>query len=511
MNQGWFLVLLTSLTTLCGCCVIYADVLYKFFFPKRFAKHPFHIANNTKFLVCSLGLSAGCLSFVSLYKLLPNSVKYLKQVDSLGKNHHLLKATAFACYASGIACCSLLNLIVHLFTSESIVHCVHEGPDGHKHVHQEEEHEHDPEIVHQSSKKALNETQGGSMGSSSGDTGDTGDTDLSDSAAKADYSVVAGPDTVLEEENEEAPFLGKPSVVDLSLKALKGEQIEGECYGDMECCCERIASEHHLHKHHDPNNLHFCCFPSEENQIFFKENDGEMVTNRDELEERFPELDINSPLMKPNHTHYAYSSVDEEPDHTLDTLNRTQSHTSHFSHMSHVHEGEEGYEHHHHHIKTPLARLLSIGLQTTLAITMHKLPEGFVIYATSEADSRLGWTIFLSMFVHNFVEGFTMTVPIYLALGSRWKAIIISGGLGCMAQPIGATIGYFVFRTRGFDMKNQFSLTAIGTLIALTAGFLSYIALQMLTSAVAFGGRQETVMRWTIAGILLIFFSNILI
>ncbi|QPG74727.1 hypothetical protein FOA43_002060 [Brettanomyces nanus] len=512
MNQGWLIVALTSLTTICGCLVIYTDVVYKTLFPARYKKKPFHIANNTPFLVCSLSLSAGCLTFVSLNKLLPTGIKYLKEVPSLRRDPRLLKGSAFACYVAGIACCSLLNVLVHLFTSESIVHCVHEidSPEGHHHqyIHESPHDEHDDHHVHEDDECFHSddiETCSGNhidinklQVQRKAETPRTTEGSTS-SSTNPDLTILAGPEAepeLVENCNETTPLttVYKPvamgrgiSVVDLSLKALKGEKMEGDCYGDMACCCEEIACKHHLHQHPNGKGLHFCIFPSTENQIFFEQDNGEMMRDNAELVKKFPELEIRSPLIK-------------------DTVNYQTTTNSSMRRAS----TNEHHEHHHHHIKTPLARLLSIGVQTTLAITMHKFPEGFIMYSTSQADSRLGWTIFLSMFIHNFVEGFTMTLPIYLALDSRWKALLISGSLGGMAQPIGALIGYFLFRHNGVDVDDPFSMMLIGCLMALTSGFLTYIGLQMLTSAVSFGGRQETVLKWTISGVCLIFFTNVL-
>lgn len=82
---------------------------------------------------------------------------------------------------------------------------------------------------------------------------------------------------------------------------------------------------------------------------------------------------------------------------------------------------------------------------------------------------------------------------------------------GRCAQPFGALIGYFIFRKNGVDVDNPFSMALIGSLMALTSGFLTYIGLQMLTSSISFGGKQETVMKWALFGICLIFLTNIVL
>lgn len=85
---------------------------------------------------------------------------------------------------------------------------------------------------------------------------------------------------------------------------------------------------------------------------------------------------------------------------------------------------------HHHHV--PENAFLSIGLQTSIAIALHKLPEGFITYATNHANPNLGFSVFMALFVHNITEGFALALPLYLALQSKPKAMVwasIFGGI----------------------------------------------------------------------------------
>ena len=97
----------------------------------------------------------------------------------------------------------------------------------------------------------------------------------------------------------------------------------------------------------------------------------------------------------------------EPHQHTHTNLNRSMSRSSHHSHYNHSH---------HHHVNTAHSRLLVIGIQTALAITLHKLPEGFITYVTSETNPDLGISIFLSLIVHNFVEGFSICLPLFYSM-----------------------------------------------------------------------------------------------
>lgn len=620
MEQGWTLVLLTSLITILGCCVIYTDVIYAKLFPKRAAVKPFNIAQDTNFLICSLALSSGCLLFTSLYKLLPKSHSYLKLLPNLHENLRLLKFTQASCYLAGIGICSLMNLIIHLCTNESLVHCAHDASDeehnnspSHSHSHSPLP-SHSPSHLHSHSHSQSHSNKGPNHNDHESETEQENchDHSHSDSPSSShansvetdkynsqtiqksniistDSSSNNSPEnqasilsTKVSEPHLKSEFEGnshhqhidvtnhphcnpqsKPlldksktiSLVDLSIQKLRGESQTGECFGDIDCCTDDILTVNKLHRH-TTSDLHFCSKPSEENVLFFP-NKKHMITDRVEFASRYPNLDIHSPLIANDHTllnnyssthspplpaanaqdtykHHHHTVTDDLPANkqplisanmeplaynkvsTMSTIPVDRELESVHDSLSEEDEEEEeqevgeDYVEHHHHIKTPLSRLLSIGLQTILAITLHKFPEGFIMYSTSKTNPDLGLSIFLSMFIHNFVEGFTMTLPLYIALGSRAKALLISGTLGGFSQPLGACIGYYMFRGK-LDMDDPFSILLIAVLLAITSGFLTFISLQMFASAIGFGGKQEKVLKWCFIGIMLITLSNVLL
>ena len=114
----------------------------------------------------------------------------------------------------------------------------------------------------------------------------------------------------------------------------------------------------------------------------------------------------------------------------------------------------DGVEHHHH---VPTNAFLSIGLQTCMAIALHKLPEGFITYATNHANPRLGFSVFLALFIHNITEGFAMALPLYLALNSKWKAIAWSSVLGGVSQVIQPHPYKFSFQAASYSPNITYS------------------------------------------------------
>lgn len=142
----------------------------------------------------------------------------------------------------------------------------------------------------------------------------------------------------------------------------------------------------------------------------------------------------------------------------------------------------QGQSHpHHHHV--PANAFLAIGLQTSLAIALHKLPEGFITFATNHANPKLGLTVFMALFIHNISEGFAMALPLYLALGSRWKSMFWSSLLGGISQPLGAGVAALWFKLAGkHEMAPDDAL--YGCMFAITAGVMASVALSLFTEGI---------------------------
>lgn len=147
------------------------------------------------------------------------------------------------------------------------------------------------------------------------------------------------------------------------------------------------------------------------------------------------EVREDTPLLRPRTTENSGAEDVGEASSTRSTSPAPSQSSSHIHH-----------DHHHH---VPENAFLSIGLQTTIAIALHKLPEGFITFATNHANPELGFTVFLALFIHNITEGFTMALPLFLALRSRWKAILWSTALGGLSQPLGAGIAALWFHFAG--------------------------------------------------------------
>jgi ZIP family zinc transporter len=134
---------------------------------------------------------------------------------------------------------------------------------------------------------------------------------------------------------------------------------------------------------------------------------------------------------------------------------------------------------HHHHV--PQNAFMSIGIQTSIAIAIHKLPEGFITYATNHANPTLGFSVFMALFFHNVTEGYALALPVYLSLNSRWKAMGVALVLGGLTQPAGAGVAALWFKFEGYKPGT----TMYGCMFGVTAGVMASVALQLFAEGLA--------------------------
>lgn len=219
-----------------------------------------------------------------------------------------------------------------------------------------------------------------------------------------------------------------------------------------------------------------------------------------------------------NHSTPAPSSSSSSSRTQKVVIEHTNHDQHHHHHHHHHHHGDPSSHRpsvskpgadstHHHHV--PQNAFLSIGLQTSLAIALHKLPEGFITYATNHASPTLGLTVFLALFIHNIVEGFAMALPLYLALHSRWKAMFWSSLLGGISQPAGASIAALWIWGSGHSANDSTgpSWGVYGGMFAMTAGVMTSVALQLFSEGLGLTHHRNMGIGFAVAGMGLMGFS----
>ncbi|SCU87481.1 LADA_0E04258g1_1 [Lachancea dasiensis] len=399
-----------------SCCV----PLFSMMFRKRSQM-------NSRLLNYGLSLSAGSMLATSLYKMLPTMETKHKWKIFLG-------------FVIGVTLSFILNFVVHAYTSESLIHCSH-GSDEDESMHTHEGVGTDGQIgVEPNTQLELDPPETSDQGHAE-HRGTNGHRDDSKILQRSLLSPANS--TTLRQKRSLIDFLArKPSNA-------------GNCYGSMYCDTDMKPS-----RSTDPGRTKVTC---------------QKDVTKDAL--NCPENAIGYDLENLSVYRANYYLHRKSP-------NEDSHHRGSEDSSSSPENSVAGNDHdHHHHIATPFSKLLSIGIQTCLVISLHKFPEGFIVFFTNnnEDDSRsFGISIFLSLAIHNFTEGFAMTLPLYAAFRTKWHAILLTAILGGGSQPLGALMGYLIFKQTGSQEIN------IEFLLSVTSGFLFVIALQMFQTAIGF-------------------------
>jgi len=134
------------------------------------------------------------------------------------------------------------------------------------------------------------------------------------------------------------------------------------------------------------------------------------------------------------------------------------------------------------------------GVMAAIAIAIHNLPEGIVVFMAALHDPALGIAIALAIVLHNIPEGIATAAPIYYSTGSKTKAFLFAFGTGYV-QLIGALIAWFLMQNIFYDMEAVF-----GIAFAVVAGIMVYVSIHQLLPAAQKFGKHHMVMKWLFAG-----------
>lgn len=143
--------------------------------------------------------------------------------------------------------------------------------------------------------------------------------------------------------------------------------------------------------------------------------------------------------------------------------------------------------------------LLRIGILTAIVVTIHNFPEGMATFIAAVKDPTLGITIAIAIAIHNIPEGISVSIPVYCATGSKKQALLLSW-LSGLAEPVGATIVYFIF----MPFLND---TIFGILFAAIAGIMVFISLDELLPAAREFGEHHLSIYGLISGMMVIALS----
>lgn len=276
----------------------------------------------------------------------------------------------------------------------------------------------------------------------------------------------------------------------------------GPCFGYTDPCGQECFK--HLSSRHTYHNTSISNIRPHSNTVTFQPQVAGV-----------PEEGVESPTSLVSPTFRSSRAQSRDAAHEEEgTMPHFHSHAH--AHEDHEHAcdddcsqaSEDVEAQHHHHV--PTNAFLSIGLQSVIAIAVHKFPEGFITYATNHASPSLGFNVFMALFVHNIAEGFSMALPLYMAVGSRWKAMLWSSMLGGFSQPLGAAVAvaWFKIAKRSDIVIDDVSYAC---LFAVTAGIMTSVALQLFVESLSLNHNRNLSIVFAFIGMCLLGFSNALV
>lgn len=148
-------------------------------------------------------------------------------------------------------------------------------------------------------------------------------------------------------------------------------------------------------------------------------------------------------------------------------------------------------------------KLKRVGMITALSIAIHNFPEGIATFSAALTNPKLGIPIAIAIAIHNIPEGIAVSVPIYHATGSKWKAFWLSF-LSGLSEPVGALIGYLF-------LMNIWSPLINGLLLSFTSGIMIFISLDELLPTAKAYGKHHLAMLGLVAGMLVMAASLLLL
>ncbi|KAK4502861.1 hypothetical protein PRZ48_006287 [Zasmidium cellare] len=483
-DRGWIMTGLSGVACIFGAAFICVDVIVRLFPGKK----GWRIQDSDTFLSLSLSLSFGVMLFSALYSMLPSAKSSLIKGGFSSKNAAWILV---ACFMGGVVGIQVISRVMHKFVPHNVVDCEHKHEDEEAHKEDHDHDEHDDSHRHQHGKSHGKPSRAHShtghvsrpqKSTSNRESSEHGGSLRLDGGMEHHHSHTTPETTELRPSLNQRPTLQKQiteSISKLTVGKDPSCDCEGPCYGYSDLCqseCFKNVSARGGFKAPKPTTG--VQRPSAIKNATATESTP-LLQGIDE-----------EPLVRP-HTRAAPESNAvahaEESDHdhgpsddssgtvvNLDGASQLRKTNSHES------EDDEEPEHHHHHV--PTNAFLSIGLQTSIAIALHKLPEGFITYATNHANPQLGVSVFLALFIHNITEGFAMALPLYLAINNRLKAMLISFVLGGLSQPLGAGVAALWFKLAGKSGWEP-SEAVYGGMFAVTAGIMASVALQLFAES----------------------------
>ncbi|KAL5351306.1 Zinc transporter [Pseudogymnoascus australis] len=469
--RGWIMTIASGIACVVGSSIICIDLVLN-----RIPRWKnFSIQDSSLFLACSMSLSFGVMIFSALYSMLPSSKKYLEKAEMSPAKASWLLLIFFILGFIGI---QIISRFLHHYIPSQVVDCDHRHDESAK-----------PPLLpaplphRRRQNHRIHPLLNGSL--------------------RAHPSHPPPSDITPSDQRTLTESSRRPSMVQVQNRVMSFVRDNktncdelGPCFGYSEPCgqeCFKQFLAMRSHSHSRPPTLR---------RVRSHRRHSPLRAEGDDIE--------SLPTEARRHASSSCGSVGDPHDHDLDGACLSESECCSDAEL----DSQDAAAHHHH---VPENAFLNIGLQTSIAIALHKLPEGFITYATNHASPALGFSVFMALFMHNITEGFAMALPLYLALGSRAKAMCWSSVLGGVSQPLGAGIAVVWLRLAGHGKGENGEegvggpgFAVYGCMFAVTAGIMTSVALQLFVEGLGMCHRKELCIGCAVLGMALLGMSNAL-
>ncbi|KAG5968011.1 hypothetical protein E4U58_002017 [Claviceps cyperi] len=548
-TRGWIMCIVSGIACVFGASIICVDFIVRLF-P---GKHTFRIQESNFFLASSLSLSFGVMMFSALYSMLPESKGYLEKDGWDDQPAGLL---IMGCFIGGFVGIQAVSRLLHRLMPSHVVDCDHthgDEPPTQDNHHSCNHARGQSRVSRARTRWSRQPPTNGHVAANKLDTEYVGGQDDGDGAATE--STLLLPRPIMESEPE-SNGARKPLPI-RSASAMVGSGIlqrptsptrpfhhrsttdaqdvprrpssmfdvrrlmsfvkdtkcncdeEGPCYGYTDPCGQecfkhlstRSSQRPSQSASRQPTTIRTSTGPLHPRAwSIFNDAGHDDAPDGDQPVSpcyRTSRVASREPQLFP-----AHEAPQEVPDGASDAGD-----SNYPSARASTHNADLESQQHHHHV--PENAFLSIGLQTSIAIALHKFPEGFITYATNHANPALGFNVFMALFVHNISEGFAMCLPLYMALGSRWRAITWSAILGGLSQPLGAGMAavWFKVAQRSNMVPNA---VVYACLFAVTSGIMVSVGLQLFVEGLSLNHNRNLCIFFGFLGMAVLGLSNAL-
>ncbi|PWI74962.1 Zinc/iron permease [Purpureocillium lilacinum] len=524
-TRGWIMTFVSGIACVFGASIICVDVLVRLLPGKR----NFRIQESSAFLACSLSLSFGVMLFSSLFSMLPESKGYLKDAGWDDQSAGLVMMAGFVGGFLGI---QAVSRFLHQYMPSHVVDCDHSHDDAatvdshscnhgsrrHSRVSRARRRMSRPRSSHGPTKKDSAVSENGSihavestplLGSdrSAPDAGlprrHTSDRPEEMSQRPVSPLLAARGRATTAIDTSAAR---RPSVFDVPKRVMSFVKDtkcncdeQGSCYGYTDPCGQECFK--HLSTRSANGSRFLTRLRTTTGSLY---HPGSSLHGHHDHDHDHHHHGHHSDASEPVSPRYR-TSLPPSCD-ALDLAEQIPEEDDDERSCSSMEEGDPEAQHHHH---VPANAFLSIGLQTSIAIALHKFPEGFITYATNHANPALGFNVFMALFVHNITEGFAMALPLFMALGSRWRAMVWSALLGGLSQPFGAGVAALWFKLAKRNNMSPNSV-AYACLFAATSGIMVSVALQLFVESLSLNHNRNLCIFFGFLGMALLGLSNAL-